>query len=110
MQFSYTEVWFTDQNSKPLDIDINLTFVVNTSVKCKKMMRYSVQPRDAKDYRFLSFAKNMSKYIDKNISKSLSGNYSLCMLIKRQKLLYHVKQSAADAIKTSSKRIIQKTA
>ena len=30
-EFSYTEVWFTDQNSKPLDIEdkINITLVVN---------------------------------------------------------------------------------
>ena len=58
-------------------------------------MRYSVQPRDrmfVKGYGFLSFAKN----IGKNISKNLSGKYS-------QKLLDHAKQSAADAIKTTSK-------
>ena len=30
-EFSYTEVWFTDQNSKPLEIDdkINITLVIN---------------------------------------------------------------------------------
>ena len=30
-EFSYTEIWFTDQNSKPLDIGdkINLTLAVN---------------------------------------------------------------------------------
>ena len=30
-EFSSTEIWFTDQNSKPLDIEdkINLTLVVN---------------------------------------------------------------------------------
>ena len=30
-EFSYTEVWFTDQNSKPLDIEdkINITLVIN---------------------------------------------------------------------------------
>ena len=38
-----------------------------------------------------------------NISKNLSGKYS-------QKLLDHVKQSATDALKTSSKRVIQKAA
>ena len=32
------------------------------------------------------------------------------MLGMRQKLLDHVKKSAADALKTSSKRVIQKTA
>ena len=69
-------------------------------------MRYSVQPRDlifVKGYRFLSFAKNIGKNIGKNISKNLSGKYS-------QKLVNHAKKSAADALKTSSKRIIQKTA
>ena len=38
-----------------------------------------------------------------NISKHLSGKYS-------QKLLYHAKQSATDALKTASKRSIQKIA
>ena len=69
-------------------------------------MRYSVQPRDqifVKGYVFLSFAKNMGKIIGKSISKNLSGKYS-------QKLLDHAKQSATDAIKTSSKRVIQKIA
>ena len=43
----------------------------------------------------------MGKYIGKNISTNLSGNYS-------QKL-HHAKQSAADPLKTVSKRAIQKT-
>ena len=45
----------------------------------------------------------MGKNIGKNISKNLSGKYS-------QKLLDHAKRSAADALKTTSKRVIQKTA
>ena len=45
----------------------------------------------------------MGKNNGKNISKSLNGKYS-------QKLLVHVKQSATDELKTSSKRVIQKTA
>ena len=59
-------------------------------------MRYSIEPRDriyVKGYGFLSFAKNMSK--------SLSNKYS-------QKLLDSDKTSTTDAIKTSSKRVIQK--
>ena len=70
------------------------------------MMRYSVQPKDrvvVKGYGFVSFAKNMSKNMGKNISKSLSGKFG-------QKRLGHAKQSAADVLKTSSKRVIQKTA
>ena len=42
----------------------------------------------------------MAKNIGKNISKSLSDKYS-------QKL-DHAKQSATDALKTVSKRVIQK--
>ena len=45
----------------------------------------------------------MGKNIGKNISKDLKGKY-------RQKLLDYAKQSATDAFKTTSKRVIQKTA
>ena len=44
----------------------------------------------------------MGKTIGENISKNLRGKYS-------QKLLDHVKQYATDVLKTSSKRLIQKT-
>ena len=60
-------------------------------------MRYSIEPRDSiyvKGYGFLSFAKNMAK--------SLSSKYG-------QKLLDSAKKYIADAIKTASKRAIQKT-
>ena len=59
-------------------------------------MRYSIEPRDriyVKGYGFLSFAKNMGK--------SLSNKYS-------QKRLDSAKKSTTDAIKTASKRAIQK--
>ena len=61
-------------------------------------MRYSIKPRDriyVKGYGFLSFAKNTGK--------NLSNKYG-------QKPLDNAKKSAADAIKTASKRTIQKTA
>ena len=61
-------------------------------------MRYSIEPRDriyVKGYGFLSFAKNMGK--------RLSNKYG-------QKLLDSVKKSTTDAIKTASKKAIQKTA
>ena len=57
-------------------------------------MRYSIEPRNriyVKEYRFLSFAKNMSK--------SLSSKYG-------QKLLDIAKKSTTNAIKTASKRAI----
>ena len=68
------------------------------------IQRYSVQPRDqifVKGCEFLSFARNKSKKIGKNISKNLSSKYS-------QKVLDHDKQSATDALKTASKRAIEK--
>ena len=61
-------------------------------------MRYSVEPKDriyVKGYGFLSFAKK--------IGKNLNNKYS-------KKLLDSAKKSTPDAIKTASKRTIQKTA
>ena len=61
-------------------------------------MRYSIEQRDrvyVKGYGFLSFAKNMGK--------RLSSKYG-------QKLLDGAKKSTTYAIKTASKRAIQKTA
>ena len=61
-------------------------------------IRYWVEPRDriyVKGYGFLSFAKNMGK--------SLSNKYG-------QKRINSAKRSTADAIKTASKRAIQKRA
>ena len=43
----------------------------------------------------------MGKNIGKNTSKNLSGKYN-------QQLLDHAKHSAADALKSSSKRLIKK--
>ena len=70
------------------------------------MTRYSVQPIDrifVKGYKFLSFTKKMGRNIGRNKSKNLIGKFS-------QKHLNHAKQSATDALKTDSKRVIQKTA
>ena len=62
-------------------------------------MRYSTESRDriyVKGYGFLAFAKN----IGKNLSNNKYG----------QKLLDSAKKSTTDAIKTASKRAIQKRA
>ena len=61
-------------------------------------MRYSIESKDGiyiKGYGFLSFAENMGK--------KLSSKYG-------QKLLCNAKKLTTDAIKTASKRAIQKTA
>ena len=68
------------------------------------MTRYSVQPRDrifATDYGFLLFIKNIGRNIGKNISKNLSSKCS-------QNLVDHAKQFATDALKTATKRAVQK--
>ena len=89
-EYNEIEVWFIDQNSKPLEIEnrINLTMV---------KMRYSIEARDriyVKRYEFLFFAKN--------IGRNLSNKYG-------QKIIDTTKKSAADSIKTTWKRAIQKT-
>ena len=53
-------------------------------------------------FAFRLSPKNMGEHIGKYISKNLSGQYSL-------KLLDYAKKSGTDALKTSSKRVIQKT-
>ena len=61
-------------------------------------MHYSIEPRERRCVKgnvILSFAKN--------IGKNISSKYN-------QKLLDSAKKSATDAIKTASRRAIQKTA
>ena len=61
-------------------------------------MRYSIEPKDrvyVKGYGFLSFAKNMGTH--------LSSKYN-------QKILESAKNSTTGAIKTPSRRAIEKTA
>ena len=59
-----------------------------------------------KEYEFLSFTKNMGKNFGKNESKNLSGKHSPRMLAASQKLLDQAKQSATEALETTSKRVI----
>ena len=42
-EFSYIEVWFTNQNSKPLEIEdkINITLVINSSVIYKNAVLFN---------------------------------------------------------------------
>ena len=54
-----------------------------------------------KGYGLFSFAKNVGKSIGKNISKNLSRKYI-------QKSLGQAKQSATGALKTTSRRVIQR--
>ena len=73
-------------------------------VKHIKNDSYSVYPRDPIFVKAFSLLlKNTRRNIGKFISTTLSSKYI-------QKLLDHAKQSARDALKTASKRAIQKTA
>ena len=69
-EFSCIELCFSNQHSKPLEMEdkINIVLVKNESVKHKKMMRYSVQLRYrlfAKGCGFSFTAKIMGKNIGK---------------------------------------------
>ena len=68
-------------------------------------MRYSIEPKErrhVKGYGFLSFAINIGTHATK-LAKNMSNKYS-------QKLVDTAKKSVTGAIKTASKRAIQKTA
>ena len=75
-EFREIKVWFTDQKSRPLEVEdkINVTIIIKLYIK----MRYSIEPKKriyVKGYGFMSFARNFSdKYskslIDKGIDVS----------------------------------------
>ena len=68
-------------------------------------MCHSIEPKDrmyVKGYGYLPFAKNIGAYATK-FAKNMSNKYS-------QKPLDSAKKSTTDAIKTASKKAIQKTA
>ena len=68
-------------------------------------MRYSIEPRERRHvegYGFLSYPRNIGTHGTK-VAKNISNTYG-------QKLADTAKKSAIDAIKTASKRTIQKIA
>ena len=73
----------------------------HTKIRCSLNLskRYSVNQIFVKGYGFFSFSKNTGKIV----IKILSGTYS-------QKFLDYTKHPATEALKTVSKRIIQKRA
>ena len=112
-EFQEIKIWFTDQTSKPLEVEdrINVTLIIKwygLSVECNSYrikMCYSIKPKERRHvngYDFLSFARNIGTHATK-VAKSMSNKYG-------QKLAGTAKKSATDAIKTASKRAIQKTA
>ena len=85
LELSYIEVWFTDQNSKPLEIEniINITLVIKQNITYKndflfelsEVSLYSSTKRSNNCKRFFVVVKNMSKNIGKNISENLSAEH-----------------------------------
>ena len=67
LEFSYNEVWFTDQNSLPLEIEdrIYLTLIIKWYSYLK--IRYSIESKRrmyVKGYGFLSFGKDIGKNVN----------------------------------------------
>ena len=85
-EFSFIEVWFTDQNSEPLEIEdnVNLTLIIE--------MRYSIQPK---------FRRYVKRY--GLLSRKFGDKY-------RKKLMDTATKTGIDAANTASKRVVQKTA
>ena len=66
-EFSFIEVWFTDQNSKQLEIEdnVNMTLITRQILQ----MRYSIEPKHRKyveRYDLLSFTKSFGNKYSKN--------------------------------------------
>ena len=85
-EYNEIEAWFSDQYSKPLEIEdrINLTTVIKWRQRMK--MRYSIKHWDriyVKGYGFLFFAKNMDKSLSNNTVKNL-----LIVLTNLQQMQY----------------------
>ena len=105
MNFSF-QVWFTDQHSTLLEIEdkINITLLsywFETYKKCRAIELNLEMEYFVKKWSFI-FCLKKAKNIGKNISKILSKECN-------QKLNDQAKQSATDALKTTSKWAIQKT-
>ena len=91
LEFSYIEVWFTDQNSNPLEIEekINTTLVINLSIRYKKW--HAVQFNQ----------ENICKRLWKNdtlfssIKRIFAKDYNFCLLLNMcVKMLVKIKVKA----------------
>ena len=89
-EFSFIEVWFTDQASKALDIEDNVNYLIDANYLVVIIkMRYSTEPRFRKyveGYGFLSFARKCGDEYGK-------------------KLMDTAKKTGIDAAKTASKML-----
>ena len=112
-EFSFIEIWFTDQNNRPLKIEDNVNITLIIGIK----IRYSLEPnyrKYVKGYGFLSFPKKFGdKYGKKlmntatktgiNAAKKFGDKYG-------KDLLDTAKKQGTNFTKTADKKIVQKSA
>ena len=93
-EFSSTEVWFTDQNIEPLEIEdnVNITLIIGQTSYIKT--RYSTKPK---------FRKYVKGYIFLSFARKCGDKYG-------KRLIDTATKTGIDAPKTASKRVVQKTA
>ena len=91
-EFSFIEVWLTDQNSEPLEIEdnVNLTLIIGLTFSKWDIQHNQNLEITLKDV-FLSFG------------KKLGDKYG-------KKLMDTATKTGIDAAKTAWKRVVQKTA
>ena len=90
-EFPYIEIWFTEKNSAPLQIKIkvNLTWNINSY----KKMRYSIKTTERGYFKSYVFASVSEKKIE-------------VFMVKKP--IATVTKTETDALKTASKRVVQK--
>ena len=69
VDFSLIEIWFTDQNNRPIELEDNVIITLIIGINQHKM-RYSLEPtyrRYIKGYGFLSFARNFGDKYGKKL-------------------------------------------
>ena len=81
-EFSFIEIWFTDQASKALEIEDNVNYLIaaNYWVVIIKM-RYSTEPRFRKyveGYGFLSFARKCGDEYGKKFMDTVKKPRNRC--------------------------------
>ena len=93
-EFQSIQVWFTDQNNRPLEIEDSVNIVVLLGKTLQEIMRYSTEPKHRKYVQGYCFSSFATKFGDK---------YG-------KKLMDTATKKEIDAPKAVSKGVVQKTA
>ena len=117
-EFSCSEVWFTDQNSKHLEKEdrANLTFVLKWyryyKISCSlSLVKHLIEPRDrifVKGYGFLSFATNIGKMTSENLSSIYTKTFLIALKNLGQLKLQqkHLKLLQKEQFKKQQKQLV----